>query len=202
MYDEERLKSANIKLQYVTHHARNIMAEIGNDLNIYWQVRLMEMCHNHNLTVVNTLLTKAQKMSPGLPLSHLMHINQGAVARAKKYSDAFFTTKAILHLWTLDSSMLSADYTTRLDALSRALDRMDADDMNAILSMDKCSMPLLLIKIEDYLGERDKQWANTRKMAKIPKQDIPTTSEEDRQRLKQLADDLQQFSPKRRVNGT
>src|SRR3972149_4221898 len=161
----DNLEGTKVKLEHITHDARTVLKSIDrNDLNIYWQVRLMELCYNYNSTTVLNVIKNQLKREPDLPTYHILRSAIPFIQKNKRHNNAVFTDEAILSLYLIDRTLIVSDYNARLEALADILGRLDREDVSIIVSENnRCNMGLLLSKLEEFIGDRDKQWAEIKK---------------------------------------
>lgn len=160
-------EEATAKLTYLSHDARTVLSAMGrHDLNIHWQIRLMEACYNYNLTTVMNIMMDQDKKLMGYPLLHVIKEGLPHLGRRKQHHNAMFMPEGMANLLFLDKSILMADYTVRLENLANMLNKLDREGLNDILSgVNRCGMNLLMIKIEEFMGDRERQWKEVRTMA-------------------------------------
>ena len=189
---ETSVEGLDLQLTYLTHDARRIMNELGlQGLNLYWQVKLMECLYNYNsLTVSEIIRDKARKL-PGHPGYNILREAMKFLGTRKQYNHVVFTQRAMRNLYRLDRIILLADYTVKMDVLATTLDKLDDDDLGEILStVNKCGMGLLLIKIEEYIGGRERQRRELERNEDVKPVRKASPSETGKQLLRQTIEDM------------
>lgn len=152
------LEGVQITLRHMTHDARKTIKDCGLiGLNAYWQVRLMELTYNYNpTTIIAIIKAKANKM-PGHPAYSIIKESIKYLTTRKRHHNAVFSNTAIAHLYRIDNKLLVADYNVRLEDLAIALDRLDERGLNETLSDSCIGIGLILTKIEEYLGRKQRE---------------------------------------------
>jgi hypothetical protein len=193
------IESADVPLLHVTHDTRRIMNDVGmsQPVRLFHAVLLMQSAFNHGANLVAACIKNAANQDPGLPAHNMIAQALHGIERRKKFNNAVFTPEAMLNLYKLDQLVVTSDYTVRLDNLADVLGRLDDEDMEQIIvSTERCGMNLLLIKIEDYVGNRDTQRAEGMRVAQYRMQEVKPTAPQTRELLQQTIDDLRLLKEK------
>ena len=86
-----------------------------------------------------------------------------------------FSSRAIVNLIRLDRLAIASDYSVRLEILAEALDKVDDSDIGeAVSEVCRTGMGLLLVKLEQYAGEKERY---SNQLAEIVQYKIETPQE-------------------------
>jgi hypothetical protein len=188
--NEIRIEEANVSLNYITHDARNVLKLIGNPrTKLYWQVLLMQDCYNYNTTSVHNIIKSKAKTEA--KFEDIFKAAAPLIHKLTQHHNAIFSPRAMLNLFTLDRSIVTADYTVRLDDLAAKLDQLDGESVNGIIETSgRCGMNLLILKIEEFANERSRMLEETRRQSQIKLPEYKPATEEGKSLMRQMAQDL------------
>jgi hypothetical protein len=180
----------DLRLAYLSHDARRIVDENCLKLNLYWQVKLIELCYNFNDVTVATTIKGIVNKNPGFPSYEAVKQAMIILGRRKQHNGAVFSQRAMANLYRLDKSIMVTDYTVRLDSLALVLDGLDEEGIVEIMSGPRCGMNLILLKIEEYVGarERDRRESDHHEPFKPVAKASPSI--EAKRELKQIIEDM------------
>jgi len=189
------IEGLDVRLSYLTHDARRIIEEYSlQRLNLYWQCKLMELTYNYSPTTIAALVKDKADKFPGHPPYNIIKEVMKFITTKKQHNHVVFSHQAMRNLYRLDRSLIVADYTVQLDRLSLILDKLGDEEMNEILEqLDRAGMNLLLIRMEEYLGYKERQRRDVNDTPKFKPVDIAFPSDEGKQLLKQTIEDLRRI---------
>jgi len=174
-----RVDEIDACLRHMTHDAREILNLIGDTRpKIYWQIKLMEYCHNFNVTTLISNLKKLIKENPTQNLKFFIeHIPDHRLG--KMHKQVAFTDRGIINMFRIDRLALVSDYAVRLDVLADLVNNMDITEIDEVVSESgRTGMGLILVKLQEHVGERDRMRRNISHMVAEPiKPVVPMTDE-------------------------
>jgi len=174
----DALQQSDLKLDYMTRDARDTVRTYGLDgLTIFWQIRLMEKCYNAGVGPVASEIERIRKSNPGLPANEIMRQCdfRGDIRRGKQKVRqlADFDLRGSKNLFTLDQTVLYADYSVRLDDLSSLLNAIHPATLAEWLEgVAKLGMPLVMLQLEEFNYHAEQSIKATEKMARVELRDV------------------------------
>jgi hypothetical protein len=180
----ERIMDLDVRLRYLTHDARHVInqCKMKDDLNMYWQIILIEMCYNYSPAKVLGALTRSKKgkvktiklEEGGVAIVNTAHdfdkeaapvgsmtlrtkLKEGVKIYGSKVREISFNSRQIWNLHLLDSNSNVSDYTVRWEEVLPMLDRMDPNSIVEIAGETGLArMNILISRIAEYLGIVDR----------------------------------------------
>jgi hypothetical protein len=196
-------------------------SNLRDDLVLWQQIQLISLCSNYATSAVLGLLAPSQQavdrrveqsdapatfhnvMTLGEALSwrvrehgsgasaHLATKVRGRSHLVKRIRDILFTPKVMLHLYIIDSRLLTADWTVRMEVLVSNLDRITTGTLEEILG--ECNYPRMsavLADLEAFFGSVEE----TRQMlANAPEIEIIPATKVDPKVVEQFQEQIRLF---------
>jgi hypothetical protein len=165
----------DLRMRYTTHAARDVINQSGlrDDLNLYWQVALIQVCHNHApkrvikalqyvgakaaaMGIVSNKFTLGKKMAEGLHPKIL----------GPRIHTIEFSAKQIWNLYLVDNLVLVSDYSAHMEDLMNILGRIDASSIEELaVETGPVRMAIFMAQMESYLGVVDREGEALRNMS-------------------------------------
>jgi hypothetical protein len=109
-------------------------------------------------------------------LLEAMNMTLDAKILGKAHHDVLFSPRAIWNMYLIDSTMMAADYSVRIEILAQYLDRISAETIGALASeKGHIRMAFVLSEIEEYFGiveESAKTLAHTEEVRTEPTREV------------------------------
>lgn len=155
--DITALQNSEIRLKYLTRDARRIVNDMGlRDLTMFYQVLLMEACYNYNPMRIQEKLNRKRDENPGISANPLITklSEQSSFRMAKATHSASFNVNGIRNLYTLDRTVVVADYGVNLEDLARELNAVSSEMLGEWLGTveKKMAMPIALCELQEFLS--------------------------------------------------
>jgi hypothetical protein len=229
----------NLRLKYLTHDARDVVvrSKMRDDLALWHQVNLIELCANYSadrvlgaLTGNKTLKSKdkdvASHIDPvwgatgkmrarvtrasqnssfsneftlserlGLEMYDSRIVFKGGAAMVKLFGEpirnVLLSPQATFNLWVVDSKLLAADWTVRLETLADLLSRVTTQTLEEVLG--DCNYPRMsavLADLEAFFGSiKDSAEA----LRNAPTIEVLPVTKVDPEVVKKMQEQLQAF---------
>jgi hypothetical protein len=189
---ESSIDGLKAKLSYVTHDTRRVLEIIGTtDIRLYWMVRLMEAIYNYGPGITTGIIKDSIKKNSYSEPFEWVKMSLPMIGRKKQLHHAEFTDRAIMNLFRLDQEIITADYSVRLEVLATVLGKLTETDMDHIIGTnDPCGVNLLLLKLEDFVGNQERQRRDNVPMKPYEMQEIQKPDEASKQLLRDTIKDL------------
>jgi len=202
----DELKTSDLKLNFLTHEARSAIKALDlGDLKIYDQVRLMVWCFNYSSkSIFRTLQTvrRANKEAVGRFIMDeaAKHAYRSFGSKRThpefgiEYRQAKFSAKAVRHLYYVDRTMICADYgntLVRLDDFAELLNEIEYEVLlDLAADIGKRSIGYIFMRMEEAVAKRRKGREQIRQMSEVRPDYGEPMSEEDRQDLRKVLDEI------------
>lgn len=201
----EELMASDLCLQFMTHEARGIVKKadlVG--LKLYDQVRLIAWCYNYShKRVLSVVLDERKKCGDVTSRAIMDHAANGAhppyprrraqLSFGDIYRDAQFSVKAVKNLYCVDRFMLYGDYSsmTRIEDLASALSFLEYESLKDLAGeMGFRSMGFVVMKLEELMAMKRREREETAKMISQEFDFGQPMSEEDRQKMREVLDEI------------
>ena len=155
--DITTLQKSDLRLRHLTRDARKIVNGMGlRDLTIFYQVILMEYCYNHTPVSIENKLKEKRNETPAIGdnalITKLSEQSSFRMPKAKRF--ASFNLNGIMNLYTLDRSIVVADYGVDLEDLASELNGITPQLLSEWLgtvTKEKMPMPIVLCELQEFL---------------------------------------------------
>jgi hypothetical protein len=201
----QKLMDSPERMTHITHDAREVVDRLNrkDDLNVWWQMRLMEHVYRIGQNLV------VEKMTPGKKDVKEEWINKTMrellIFRSTELSKCMpdgarkvdFSVKATRNLQRIDQMVLSTDYTVRLHVLGQYLDDISDEALTEIIEgLGHVQMYIMFSRLEGFfaaIDEDQRRMAQAREYQVEPRRQ---STPEGLAFLERAIDDLQSL-PKR-----